>query len=181
MTNCYVIVKFGTTSQGLRESAELPCYPDEISDGTSARWSSQEILGRSFPISAYTGTGFRSISFSFDLHREMTVGGEAGGAGIGYTTDLVDNALRVLRKSVYPRYEQAGLSPPKTIFRFGDFRVGGYVKDLTYVWKKPIVDEKYQLCTVSVQLDQVPASVYGVDDLFGIYHSPTNPFYVDEG
>lgn len=147
MNSCYVKV-----STYLNEaSTELPCYPDEIGDSTSANWADESIVGRSSPISAYTGTGYRSISFSFPMHREMA--------------SNIEDVIKILRASVYPKYEAKGLTPPITTFRFGDFYVKGIVRSISFTWKKPIINKKYQVCEVSVSIDSTPSKVMSASDL----------------
>lgn len=129
----------------------LPSYPDDISDSTSSNWSDENIIGRSSPMSAYTGTGYRGVSFSFLLHREMDGDIEAG--------------LKAIRSSLYPSYLSAGLNPPITVFRFGDFYVKGIVRSVQYVWQKPIIRSEYQVCNVSVSIDTTPSKVMSATDL----------------
>lgn len=155
MNNCYVRIDSYSSS-----SIELPCYPDEISDNTNANWSEEAIVGRSFPIAAYTGTGYRSISFSFTMHREMA--------------SNIENVIQTLRKTVYPKYVSSGLTPPITTFRFGEFYVRGIVRSISFTWKKPIINRKYQVCDVSVSIDEIPSSVVGATDL----RSSLNPMNV---
>lgn len=158
MNSCYAKV-----STYLNEAAvELPCYPDEIGDSTSANWSDESIIGRSAPISAYTGTGYRNVTFSFPMHREM-----AGN---------IESVIKTLRASVYPRYESKGLTPPITTFRFGDFYVKGIVRNISFTWKKPIINEVYQVCEVSVNIDATPNKV--IDTLDIAAASSLNPMKV---
>ena len=164
MTDCFIIVYHSDINSP--SSSELPCYPDEISENQSAVWSDVQIMGRSSPLTAYTGTGFRSVSMSFDLHREMENGNNS-----------IENVLRIIRKSVYPEYQEKGLIPPTTIIGFGKFMVRGVVRSYSYTWKKPIIDNDYQVCSVSIQIDDIPTSVFGAAN---IKATPTNPFGVTD-
>jgi hypothetical protein len=143
----------------------LPCYPDNINESQGAQWSQSAPLGRSSPLSAYVGTGYRSMSFPMRLHREMCNGDEA----------YIDNLLATLRKSVFPLYIEQGLTPPVTTFQFGEYRCKGYVESVGYNWQKPIIDGHYQLCDVNISFIDVPEEAFSANNLSSM---PTNPFNV---
>lgn len=150
----------------------LPCYPDEIGDSTSVNWAETGIVGRSTPIYSYTSTSARAISFSFDLHREMPKDlSKRTGTGDLYN---IENIIKVLRKCAYPNYENSGLKPPIVMFRFGKFKTKGIVTNVSFTWKKPIVNKQYQLCSVSISMYETPNSIYGANNLY----SSMNPFNV---
>lgn len=141
----------------------LPCYPDQISESQSANWSQSQPLGRSSPISTFTGTGYRTFGLNFRLHREMVNGDE----------EYIDRILVELRRSVFPFYVEKGLQPPVTTFQFGKFRCKGYVESVSFSWQKPIIDGYYQCCDVSLNFVDVPDSVFSASDLNSV---PTNPY-----
>jgi len=141
----------------------LPCYPDQISESQSANWSQSQPLGRSSPISTFTGTGYRTFGLNFRLHREMVNGDE----------EYIDRILVELRRSVFPFYVEKGLQPPVTTFQFGQFRCKGYVESVSFNWQKPIIDGYYQCCDVSLNFVDVPDSVFSASDLNSV---PTNPY-----
>lgn len=159
-------------------STRLPVYPESISDNTSANWSDQTIVGRSSPISAFSSTSDRQISFSFTLHREMEV---FGSSAVHYRS--IDDIIAVLRSSVYPKYYSAGLLPPITMFRFGNFYAKGKVTSVGFQWKPPIINGNYQLCEVSVSMNCSAVNdgkVLGASDIINNertnFISPMNPF-----
>lgn len=144
---------------------DLPNYPDEISDSGSANYSEESLLGRSSPLVSYTNTGFREVSFSFDVHRE-----ELDSNGI-------DKLLKIIRASVYPTYKDtAALRPTITVVRLGDFYVKGITKSYSFTWKKPIIDDKYQVCTISMTISHVIDKAYSMSDIIENNNSPANPF-----
>lgn len=164
--DCYMIL-----STFNNNVVELPTYPDEISDTTTVNWAESGIIGRSTPIYSYNSTSARAISFSFDLHREMPK--YIGGNQQSEVYDI-EGILRTIRKCAYPNYASGGLKPPIVMFRFGEFKTKGIVTSVSYVWKKPIIKRKYQLCTVSVSMNETPNNVLGADDLY----SSMNPFNI---
>jgi len=143
------------------DTASTKCWPEDVSDNTSATWSDTTIPGRSSPISAYAATGYRSVSFSLTLHRE--VDDKPG----------MDHFIQVLRMGLYPKYVSNGVVPPVTTFIAGEFKVKGILRNLNISWKKPIIDDKYHMCDISVSIDELPPSVYGKSDL-GMAQNPFN-------
>ena len=53
---------------------ELPLYPEEVQESINANWEEQSVIGRSAPLSAYSNTSLKSVSFSMDLHRDFLTG-----------------------------------------------------------------------------------------------------------
>lgn len=155
----------------------LPVIPDEINDQISSSWSDTSIVGRSSPVSAYIGTGFRSISFSFDLHADMVIyksDTEVYNINKGTSTEgrrLFERIISRLRATVYPMYssssrENKTMKPPITFFRFGQFAVKGIVRNVSFAWKKPLDDQdRYKLCTVSISIDGIPSHIMGANDI----------------
>ena len=73
---CYCLLKFGNAKNfGVGKDREylleLPMYPENVTEGLEARWSSQSILGSSRDISAFAGTSLKNTNFSLTLHRDM--------------------------------------------------------------------------------------------------------------
>ena len=152
------------------DTTYLPSYPDELSDSTSVNWSESGIIGRSVPIYAYTSTSSRNISFSFDLHREMPVSLDSSQSEIFD----IENIIKRIRQCAYPTYANSGLKPPIVSFRFGKFRVKGIITNVGFTWKKPIINQLYQLCSVSISMYETPNGVPSAADLA----SSMNPFNV---
>ena len=53
---------------------ELPMYPEQVTESINANWEEQQVLGRSSPLSAYSGTSLKSVSFELNLHRDFITG-----------------------------------------------------------------------------------------------------------
>ena len=168
MTDCFVILNNGSGYSHV----ELPCYPDKMSNSMSANWSDTSIVGRSSPISSYTNTNYRETSFSFTLHRQMS--NSFNGQVPKTINSNIETILKCLQASVYPEYSGSGLKPTLATFVFGSHRMHGIIKSVSFSWKKPVIDGKYQVVDVSINLTEVPSTVYGVSDLGNSY----NPFHV---
>lgn len=165
-TECFMIIEHPEWDRNGANIFPLPCYPDNINESQVGNWSEQSPLGRSSPISAFTGTSYREISLNLKLHREMCNGDE----------QYIDNILIEMRRSVYPHYIKQGLMPPLATFQFGEFRCKGYVKNVSFNWQKPIIDGNYQVCDVSLSVVDVPDSVKSASDISKASRKPTNPF-----
>lgn len=105
-------------------------------------------------------TGFRQVSFSLQLHREMVFDNDAyknikdlpktvKANKYDHINDI-EEILNALKLACYPLYASDGLVSPTIFFRFGQFTCKGYLENVSYTWKPPIIDDKYMLCDVSI-------------------------------
>ena len=138
----------------------LPCFPQDIQDTYSSTWHAEDVLGRSSPLAAYMYTGFRQVSFSLQLHREMVFDNDAyrnikdlpktiKANKYDHINDI-EEILNALKLACYPLYASDGLVSPTIFFRFGQFTCKGYLENVSYTWKPPIIDDKYMVCDVSI-------------------------------
>ena len=114
-------------------------------------------------MAAYNSTGFRVVNFTLDLHRELVFD---EGAYNAYVKPLktgnpernkqfvhikeIEQILKMLKLACYPIYASNGLVTPTIFFRFGQWTCKGYLENVTYEWKPPIIDDKYMVCSVSI-------------------------------
>ena len=103
--DCYIIVPIrgapATITPGETPGKiELTALPD-ISDGKSANYSSEDIIGRTAPLYTYSHSGDRSIGMQ--LHFHVVQEGDAQ-RNLGY--------LRLIESAVYPREGAAGSGAP---------------------------------------------------------------------
>lgn len=138
----------------------LPVFPENISDGYSANWAQQEVIGRTSPLFSYTSTGFRTVSFDLTFHRELVFDNEKYQSFKGlskskrnssYTPiEEIEEILNALKLACYPIYASNGLVSPVIFFRFGQFTCKGYMESVSYSWEPPIIDDKFMVCKVSI-------------------------------
>jgi len=195
---CYMIIKYGNNnnfnvSGNKQYLLELPLYPDQVTESISATWSTQKVLGRSSPVSAYANTDLKTVNFSLDLHRDLltgsfshtadtAVGYLGGGSNVidksqiaGYqqqtakgpfgTRTWYTNANKMLQISCYPQYTDYGLIPPVTYFVFGQMILKGYVVNYQTEWKKPILNTFYGWNSVSITMECYPDTIISADDI----------------
>lgn len=143
----------------------IPSYPEEISDSTNARWATENVLGRPVPVASFLGTDYRTISFNFDLHREML-------GGLPTNINTVEKFLYGIKQAVYPAdVEQVvndtnytGFVPRTAFVKFGAFCARGYITNVGHTWKKPLVYNKerncyqYQVCNVNISMNAIDMS-----------------------
>ena len=190
---CYMIVKYGHNnnfnySGDEQYLLELPLYPDQVTESITASWSTQKVLGRSSPVSAYANTDLKTVNFSLDLHRDFLTGSfshtpqtlksvkgslknQAAGKqkqtdkGPFGTRTWYTNANKMLQIACYPQYTSAGLIPPTTYFIFGQMILKGYVTTYQTEWKKPILNSFYGWNSVSITMECYPDTIISADDI----------------
>lgn len=153
---CSVAVVWGGVgSAGMGYTVkDMPCYPEEASESVSASWQSQQVIGRVGNLYAYTGTGDASVSFTFDLHREL----------IEPTGTSIDELIKLIKSGCYPSYS-GGVKPPRTMWKFGDMQISGILQSVGTVWKTPIINKAYAVCSVSIQMTAVHRSIIDKSDV----------------
>lgn len=162
----------------LQKYIVLPLYVDSVSDTMQATWSPETPLGRSAPIQSYSGSGPRTVSFSFDLHRDLMQQINMNNSSI--SKDIIDEVeqneivpgldsnegkdyvslmLRYLQTSVVPSYDAATkmVSPPIVAVRMGDdVYIKGVVADIKLEYKAPILRTgKYAVVSVSFSVQEI--------------------------
>lgn len=118
----------------------LPTFPESIADTMPASYTSTNILGRSAPIYAYSGSGPRSVDLRFVLHRDMmnqiNLEKESYAYGLKFfqedsdgklirklkRADYVDLMINELQSIAFPSYaaSQKMVDPPLVAVRIGD-------------------------------------------------------------
>ena len=136
----------------------LPNYPDNMSDSTPASFASNQPLGRSAPIYSYSYSGPRSISFQFELHREML--DQVNGFLPGSSVDTVDTMIKEVQAAVLPNYAASKkmVDPPLVAVRVGvDVYIKGVINgSVTVAYGGPILyNDKYATCNISFAVTEV--------------------------
>lgn len=164
---CYVEVSWGSASEG----TNLPCYPQEVQSSIAANWGSSQVIGRTGELFSYTGASDVDCNFTMDLHREMCL--TKGSPIVGCAEDIrsVDEIVLLLKAACYPKYAGNTLQPPRVTFKFGDYWITGRMSSASEVWKGPIIDKKYAVCSVSIQMKSAAIKILGQDDILNNMHS----------
>lgn len=195
---CYMLIRFGNQySFGASEDKEylvqLPMYPEQVTESIGVKWATQEVLGRSSPISAYANTELKNVHFTLDFHRDLLTGSysltESAAKALGYKGgDVIDksqlpgyqkqaengpfgtrtwyvNMNKMLQMACYPQYTDNGLIPPTTYFIFGQMILKGYILSYSTTWKLPIINTFYSNNTVDINMDCYPDTIISAKDL----------------
>lgn len=153
----------------LNEYCILPLYPDSITDSQGARFSSHESLGRTAPVQTYSGTGARTVSFSFDLHRDLMNEYNRDISNmkrevVDFTEDdYIDTLVKHLQAVSFPRYRQysnttKGIEPPMVAVRIGEqmFIKGIISSDIQVTYGAPIMEDgKYAKISLSLTITEI--------------------------
>lgn len=104
----------------------LPCYPESIDDNLQARFSATEVLARSAPIQSYASSGPRTVSFHFELHRDLMNQVNYGKNNLiepeNKNDDYLDVMVNCVQALSVPEYTDATkmVNPPMVAVRIGD-------------------------------------------------------------
>lgn len=136
----------------------LPNWPDNLMDSSTANFQSSSPLGRSAPIWSYSNSGPRSISFQFELHREML--DQVNGFEPGSSANIVDELVKQVQAAVLPTYASSSkmIDPPLVACRVGnDIFIKGIINGAVSVaYSGPILyNDKYALVNVGFTITEV--------------------------
>lgn len=142
----------------------LPNYPDNMTDSTSPSFQQSMPLGRSAPIYSYAGSGPRTISFQFQLHREMLEQvNHNNPSNLFPGEDYVDRLVKEIQAAALPNYaaSEKMVDPPLVACRIGnEVYIKGVIQGaVTVSYSGPILsgkyDDKYALCNVGFAIAEV--------------------------
>lgn len=150
----------------LDEIINLPTYPESITDTLQSNFAQTNALARSAPVFTYSNSGPRSITFQFNLHRDLM--DEVNAHGLSNATtevgeDYIDAMIRKIQAIALPKYVVASKSviPPMVAVRIGageDIFIKGVVQGgVTVGYSGPILSNG-QYAQVSIAF-----TVYEVD------------------
>jgi len=132
------------------DSVDIPVYPEEISDGAKASYTTMpDLLYQYEPWYAYTGSGPRSVEYSFHMHRDMWTGDHRDGNA---------NALiRFAESCCYAEYNGSAVNTTLvTLYINGDATITGIMTDENVRWSGPIgLDGWYLEFTLSFTITEV--------------------------
>lgn len=141
---------------------QIPTYPENIGDHSQANFNSNTPLSRSAPIYSYANSGPRSISFQFQLHRDMMkqVQGNFSSPVINSNEDYTEILINNLEACSVPKYSDTSkmIDPPMAALKIeNSIFIKGVVKGGVGVdWHLPMLrDGKYAYADVSFTIEEV--------------------------
>lgn len=137
-------VMFGVEGQ---TPIEIPAWPESVKDSTSATWS-QEMTTYQFyePKQTYKGSGPRTVSCTFKLHRAMWDGNQDSGNA--------EALVAYMESACYPDYDTQAAEPPRSLLTIGkSIRIRGIMTSFDKTYQGPIgPDNKYDEIIISISI-----------------------------
>lgn len=139
----------------------VPAYANSITDQLGANFSSTPLLARSAPIQSYSGSGPRTMTVQFNLHRDMMkqINYGVSNANVSIDDDYVDIMIREIQAICLPSYNTAEkiVNPPMVAVRLGnDIFIKGVVSNVGVTYNYPILrNGKYALVDISFSVTEV--------------------------
>ena len=129
----------------------MPCYPTSLTDSVQSDYSSQTVPYRTEPYLNYSNSGPRTVSVSFNLHREMkneTLERLAGKSDI----DIIINTIQA---AAYPTTGNSNAI--RAVLTVGKhLHIDGIINGgITTSFSGPIIDGKYNVCDISFSITEV--------------------------
>lgn len=133
------------------DQVDFPVYPDEISDGVRATYTTMpDLLYQYEPWQLYTGSGPRSQTYTFDFHRDMWTGDH----GDGKANELI----RFCMANCYPEYRGSAVyTSTVTLYVAGKPLITGIMNDVSVNWDGPLGkrDNWYLHCKLAISITEV--------------------------
>lgn len=135
----------------------IPVDPDGINDQMGASFIDNFPLSRSAPIYSYQHSGPRSVTVSFDLHRDLFQEFNPG------EEDAVDELITNLDSLVLPDYESASkmVNPPMVSLKLRDeiYIKGVVTSSVGLTYNVPILQygekSKYAMVSISFGISEI--------------------------
>lgn len=110
------------------EMVEFPVYPMELSDGRKANYDTMpDMLFQYEPWQIYKGSGPRTSTLTFDMHRDMWTGDHRDG--------MCNKLIRFCEANCYPRFNGAAVNTALcTMYIAGKPFITGIITDATPKW-----------------------------------------------
>ena len=120
-------------------SIDLPVYPEEISDGVKANYTTMpDLIYQYEPWQLYTGSGPRSNTYDFNFHRDMWTGDHRDGKA--------NEMIRFCMANCYPRYNGSAVDTSiVTLYIHGSPVIRGVMTDVSVSWDGPIGQDGWYL------------------------------------
>lgn len=132
------------------EKVDFPVYPEELSDGVRANYTTMpDLLYQYEPWQIYNSSGPRSQSYTFDFHRDMWTGDHRDGKA--------NQLIRFCEANCYPEYRGSAVyTSTVTLYVGGKPLITGIMTDVNVSWDGPIgLDNYYLHCKLEISITEV--------------------------
>lgn len=152
-------VMFGIEGQS---PMEIPCWPDSVKDSTSATWSQEMTTYQHYePKNTYKGSGPRTVSCTFKLHRAMWNGNQDSGNA--------ERLVAYMESACYPDYDTQAAEPPRALLTIGkSIRIRGIMTSFDKTYQGPIgPDNAYDEILINISITEVSDNVLSTSAVRG--------------
>lgn len=134
------------------ESIDFPVYPKGFDDGVQANYETMpDMLYQYEPWQIYKGSGPRTNTYDFDIHRDMWSGDHQDGK--------CAELIRFCQSNCYPKYQGASVQTPTvTLYICGEKHITGVMTNVKTAWdeESPIgLDGFYLHLVLSITITEV--------------------------
>lgn len=137
---------------------EIPCFPESVSDSTSATWSQEMTTYQHYePQNTYNKSGPRVVNCTFKIHRAMWDGNQDSGKS--------EELVSYIQSACYPNYDTQASEPPRITLIIGkSIRIVGILTTMETNFSGPIgPDNKYDCVDISLSIQEEADTVLSTD------------------
>lgn len=141
---------------------EIPCWPESVKDSTSATWSQEMTTFQHYePKQTYKGSGPRTVSCSFKIHRAMWTGNQDSGD--------CEKLIAYMESACYPDYDTQAAEPPRSLLLVGNsVRIRGIMTSFDKSYQGPIgPDNKYDEVIINISITEESDNVLSTSTVRG--------------
>ena len=141
---------------------EIPAWPDSVKDSTSATWSQEMTTFQHYePTQTYKGSGPRTVSCTFKLHRAMWDGNQDSGE--------CEKLIAYIESACYPDYSTQASNAPLCMLSIGkSISITGVLTSVDKTYQGPIgPDCKYDEVLITISIVEVSKSVLSTQAVRG--------------
>lgn len=139
-------------------SLEIPCFPESVSDSTSATWSQEMTTYQHYePQNTYNKSGPRVVTCTFKIHRAMWDGNQDSGKA--------EELVAYMQSACYPNYDTQASEPPRVTLIIGkSIRIVGILTTMETTYSGPIgPDNKYDCIDINISITEESDNVLSTD------------------
>lgn len=141
-----------------QQPLEIPCFPESVSDNTSATWSQEMTTYQHYePQNTYNKSGPRIVSCTFKIHRAMWDGNQDSGKS--------EELVAYMQSACYPNYETQASEPPRVTLIVGkSVRIVGILTSMETTYSGPIgPDNKYDCVDIGISITEESDNVLSTE------------------
>lgn len=145
-----------------QEPIEIPCWPESVKDSTSATWSQEMTTYQHYePKQTYKGSGPRTVSCTFKIHRAMWDGNQDSGNS--------ERLVAYMESACYPDYNTQAAEPPRSLLVVGhSVRIRGILTSFDKNYGGPIgPDGCYDEVTINISITEESENVLSTEAVRG--------------